>query len=70
MIRYPDTGELVVNDHDDTGDAVVVLDIETGVERARASTGSPLQSVVFPAAGFGRDFWYCSFARVAHATLA
>lgn len=70
MIRYPDTGELVVNDHDDTGDAVVVLDIETGVERARAPTGSPLQSVVFPAAGFGRDFWYCSFARVAHATLA
>jgi hypothetical protein len=70
MIRYPDTGELVVNDHDDSGDAVVVLDIETGAERARAATGSPVQSVVFPAAGFGRDFWYCSFARVAHVTLA
>jgi hypothetical protein len=70
MIRYPDTGELVVNDHDDTGDAVVVLDVESGAERARAATGSPVQSVVFPAAGFGRDFWYCSFARVAHVTVA
>lgn len=69
MIRYPDTGELVVNDHGDAGDAVVVLDIETGAERARADTGSPVQSVVFPAAGFGRDFWYCSFARVARATV-
>jgi hypothetical protein len=69
MIRYPDTGELVVNDHADDGDAVVVLDIETGAERARAGTGSPVQSVVFPAAGFGRDFWYCSFARVARVTV-
>jgi sugar lactone lactonase YvrE len=65
MIRYPDTGELVVNDHGDGGDALVVLDIESGAERARAATGSPVQSVVFPAAGFGRDLWYCSFARVA-----
>jgi len=66
MIRYPDTGELVVNDHaEDVGDAVVVLDIETGAERARAATGSPVQSVVFPAAGWGRDFYYASFAVVA-----
>ena len=70
MIRYPDTGELVVNDHDDTGDAVVVVDIATGDERARAATGSPVQSVVFPAAGFGREFWYCSFARVARVAVA
>lgn len=66
MIRHPDTGELVVNDH---GDAVVVLDIETGAERARANTGSPVQSVVFPAAGFGRNLWYCSFARVARVAV-
>jgi hypothetical protein len=66
MIRYPDTGELVVNDHGDAGDAVVVLDIESGEERARVATNSPVQSVVFPAAGFGRDLWYTSFAGVAH----
>jgi hypothetical protein len=69
LIRYPDTGELVVNDHGDAGDAVVVLDIATGAERARGATGSPVQSVVFPAAGFDRDLWYCSFARVAHVTV-
>ena len=69
LIRYPDTGELVVNDHGDDGDAVVVLDIETGAERARANTGSPVQSVLFPAAGFGRDLWYCSFARVARVAV-
>jgi hypothetical protein len=70
MIRYPDTGELVVNDHGDAGDAVVVLDIESGEERARVATGSPVQSVVFPAAGFERDLWYTSFAGVAHVRVA
>ncbi len=69
MIRYPDTGELVVNDHGEEGDAVVVLDIETGTERGRVATGSPVQSVVFPAAGFARDLWYCSFARVARVSV-
>jgi hypothetical protein len=39
----------------------VVLDVETGEERARVDTGSPLQSVVFPAAGFARDLYYCAF---------
>ena len=32
-------------------DAIVVLDIETGEERVRVDAGSPVQSVVFPAAG-------------------
>jgi hypothetical protein len=62
-LLFPDTGELVTNDHDDgaMADAVVVLDVETGAERLRVDAGSPLQSVVFPAAGFGDDFYYCSF---------
>ena len=65
MIRYPDTGELVVNDHGpERGDDVVVLDIESGRERARAD-GKPVQSVVFPAVGFGRDVYYCSFGMLA-----
>ena len=42
-------------------DQVVVLDIETGEERARADTGSPVQSVLFPAPGFGRDLYLCTF---------
>jgi hypothetical protein len=70
MIRYPDTGELVVNDHDpDHGDALVVLDIETGDERGRVATGSAEQCVVFPSAGFGRDLYYCSFSTLARVSV-
>jgi hypothetical protein len=65
FIVYPDTGEIVVNDFHDDADDVVVLNIETGAELARAPTGSPMQSVVFMAAGFGRDLYYCSFSTVA-----
>ena len=70
-LLFPDTGELVTNDYDATkrADAIVVLDIETGHERLRVDSGSALQSVVFPAAGNDRDFYYCSFttlARVAY----
>jgi hypothetical protein len=65
-LLFPDTGELVTNDHDPQrmADAIVVLDIETGCERVRVDSGSAVQSVVFPAAGFDRDFYYCSFAAV------
>jgi hypothetical protein len=42
-------------------DQLVVLDVETGAERARVDTGSPLQSVVFLAPGFGRDLYYVAF---------
>ncbi len=63
-LLFPDTGELVTNDHDATrmADAIVVLDIETGAERLRVDAGSAVQSVLFPAPGFDRDFYYCSFA--------
>ncbi len=56
-ILFPDTGELVTADYDleRMMDQVVVLDIETGDEHARVDTGSPLQSPVFMAPGFGRD---------------
>jgi hypothetical protein len=62
-ILFPDTGELVTADHDGERmmDQIVVLDIETGAERARVDTGSPLQSVVFLAPGFERDLYYCAF---------
>jgi hypothetical protein len=66
-ILYPDTGELVTNDHDAERmmDQIVVLDLETGEERARVDTGSPLQSVVFLAPGFDRDLYYVAFPVVA-----
>ncbi len=37
LVRFPDTGELIVNDRHDGEEDVVVLDIETGEERARAA---------------------------------
>jgi hypothetical protein len=71
FIRYADTGEVVVNDFDETrGDDVVVLDIETGEEKGRASTASPFQSVLFPAPGWNRDFYYCSFSTVARVVVS
>jgi hypothetical protein len=72
MIRFPDTGELVTGDHDPErmADQVVILDIETGEEKARADTGSPVQSVVFPSPGFDRDLYLCSFTTLTHVTVA
>ena len=44
---------------------VLVLDVETGVERGRASVPSLFQSVLFPCPGWNRDAYYCSFSTVA-----
>jgi hypothetical protein len=44
---------------------VVLLDIETGVERGRATVPAPFQSVLFPCPGWNRDLYYCSFSTVA-----
>ena len=65
-LRFPNSGELVLCDYDPVRrmDQVVVMDIETGDELARADTGSPVQSVLFGAPGFGRDFYMCSFTTV------
>jgi hypothetical protein len=72
MIRFPDSGELVTADYDHERftDQVVVSDLATGTELARADTGSPLQSVVFPSPGFGRDLYLCSFSTLSRVTVA
>ena len=49
-----------------SSDDVLVVDIETGNERARASVPSMFQSVLFPAPGFGRDLYWCTFSTIAH----
>ena len=48
---------------------MVVVDIETGREIVRADTGSPVQSVLFPAAGWGRSLYSCSFFGVSRLSL-
>jgi hypothetical protein len=72
MIRFPRTGELITADYDHErfADQIVVLDIETGAELARADTASPLQSVVFPSPGFDRDLYVCSFSTLSRITVA
>jgi hypothetical protein len=51
MLLLEGAGQVVTADHD--GDRMmeqlVVLDISTGDEVCRTDTGSPLQSVLFPA---------------------
>jgi hypothetical protein len=71
LLLFPGTGELVTGDHDHArhADQAVVLDIETGDERARADTGSPIQSVLFPTPGFGRDLYFCSFSTVSRLSV-
>ncbi len=71
LILYPESGELVTGDFDQRrgSDQVVVLDIGSGEERARADTGSPIQSVLFPAAGFNRDFYLCTFTTISRVAL-
>jgi hypothetical protein len=66
MLLYPETGEIVTADHDAARgvEQVVVRDIATGGEKARVDTGSPIQSVVFPACGHQRDFYWCSMLAV------
>jgi hypothetical protein len=44
---------------------VVVLDVETGTERGRASVPGLFQSVLFPCPGWNRDLYYCSFSTIA-----
>lgn len=50
-------------------DHVVVLDIESGQERARAAVPSLFQGVVFPAVGWGRDLYYPTLSTLARISV-
>jgi hypothetical protein len=61
-LLFPDTGEVLLAHHDPaTGEQAVVLDVASGDELGRVATGSPVQSVLFPAAGFDPDAYLVSF---------
>jgi hypothetical protein len=66
LLLDPVGGRLVTGDHDAAGgrDQLVVLDIGDGSEVARVDTGSPVQSVLFPAAGFDGELYLCTFTTV------
>ena len=60
VLLFEATGELVTGD----GPDVVVLDVTTGDELARADLGTGMQSVLFPCPGFDGDAYVCSFVGV------
>ncbi len=62
VLRYPQLWRAASGN---SRDEVVVLDIATGAERARAAVPTPMQSVVFPAPGFARDIYWCTIATIA-----
>ena len=66
LLLLPEDGALVTGDHDGERmvEQVVVVDIATGAELARADTGGPLQSAVFPALGWDATVYWCSLSTV------
>jgi hypothetical protein len=51
-------------------DQLVVLDLDTGVDKGRADIPSPSQAFLFPAPGFARDVYYQSLTTIARVTVA
>jgi hypothetical protein len=60
MLLWPQSGELLVQDHTD----IVVLDVVNGNELARVATDSVVQYFLFPAAGTRRDAYVCSASTI------
>ena len=72
LLLLPTTGELVTADHDGArmAEQAVVLDIATGEELARADSGGPLQSAVFPSVGWDGDAYLTSFSTLTRLSTA
>ena len=50
-------------------DQLVVLDLDSGEERARVAVPSASQAFLFPAQGFGRDVYYQSLTTIARVAV-
>lgn len=51
-------------------DQLVVLDLDTGADKARVDVPSPSQGFLFPAPGFARDLYYQSLTTIARVTVS
>jgi hypothetical protein len=51
-------------------DQMVILDLDTGEEKARVDVPSPTQGYLFPAPGFKRDVYYQSLTTIARVVVA
>ncbi len=76
-LYYPDTGEVVSADYQSLktwrgltkGENSVILDIETGRQKARVPMGNVMQSAVFPAPGWGRDYYWLGLDRLVYVSV-
>jgi hypothetical protein len=50
-------------------DSLAILDLDTGADKARVKVPSPTQAFLFPAPGFGRDFYYQSMTTIARVAV-
>jgi hypothetical protein len=50
-------------------DQLVVVDLDTGVDKGRVDIPSPSQAFLFPAPGWGRDIYYQSMTSMARVTV-
>ena len=66
FLLYEGSGEVVTGDHGD----VVIVDVASGEELARADTEHGIAFVLFPAPGRERDFYVCSFAGVSRIAVS
>lgn len=66
LLLDPDAGLVLTGHHDRErfAEQLVVRSIESGDEVVRVDSGSPLQSVLFPAAGASRSVYVCTFSTV------
>lgn len=66
LLSDPESGLVLTAHHDADrfAEQLVVRSIETGEEVVRVDSGSPLQSVLFPAAGASRSVYACTFSTV------
>lgn len=69
QILFADTGELLSGDHDAEGEHAVLLDVGSGEVLGRVATGSAVQSVLFPAPGWDRDVYTCTFTTLTRVTV-
>ncbi len=51
-------------------DQLVVLDLDSGAEKARVEVPSFMQGFLFPAPGFDRDLYYQSLSTIARVRVA
>ena len=68
MMLFPESAELLSYDYDQAAgrENCILLDIETGREKARVAIDSPVQCVVFPSVGWARDVYATTFSTLAH----